>query len=65
MAGPAVSLPGTRRTTVSADVDLLRINIGEMAEGKPVVYDNQMGDDDDAHPMTAIGGGSCVIHKAK
>ena len=52
-------------------------NIGIGADGTPtkyidqlaedialdvVVYDNQMGEDEDADPATAIGGGSIVIH---
>ena len=28
-----------------------------------VVYDNQIGEDDDAPPTTVLGGGSIVIHK--
>jgi hypothetical protein len=51
--------------TASADVDLFGTNIGEMAEGEPVVYDNQVGNCDDADPMTAIDGRSSAIHKAK
>jgi hypothetical protein len=28
-----------------------------------VIYDNQMGDEDDADPATELGGGSIVIHQ--
>lgn len=42
--------------------DMLRIKIWEKASGE-VVYDNQMGMEDDATPSRAIGGGSIMIHK--
>jgi hypothetical protein len=48
--------------TPSTDVDLFRIKIWNKNNGDAVVYDNQMGDDEDADPTTAIGGGSIVIH---
>ena len=48
--------------TPSTDVDLLRIKIWDKDNGDSVVYDNQMGDDDNADPATVIGGGSIVIH---
>ncbi len=43
-------------------VDRFRIKIWDKATGS-VVYDNQMGDTDDAAASTAIEGGSIVIHK--
>jgi hypothetical protein len=49
--------------TPSTDVDLFRIKIWDKDNGDVVVYDNQLGDADDADPTTAIGGGSIVIHK--
>lgn len=49
--------------TPSTNVDLFRIKIWDKDNGDVVVYDNQMGDPDDAEPTTAIGGGSIVIHK--
>jgi PKD repeat protein len=42
--------------------DKFRIKIWEKATDA-VVYDNQLGVDDDAPPDTEIGGGSIVIHK--
>ncbi len=48
--------------TPSADVDLFRIKIWDKDNNDEVVYDNQMGDPDDADPTTEIGGGSIVIH---
>jgi PKD repeat protein len=51
--------------TPSVDVDRFRIKIWDTADGDTVVYDNQVGDADDADPTTAIGGGSIVIEKAK
>ena len=49
--------------TPSTDVDLFRIKIWDKDQGDVVIYDNQMGDDDEADAATAIGGGSIVIHK--
>ncbi len=43
-------------------VDRFRIKIWDRATGG-VIYDNQVGADDDAEPSTALGGGSIVIHK--
>jgi hypothetical protein len=51
--------------TPSTDVDLFRIKIWDKVSGDGVIYDNQMGQGEDADPTTAIGGGSIVIHKAK
>jgi PKD repeat protein len=48
--------------TPSTDVDLFRIKIWDVITGQ-VVYDNQMGEGDEAAPATAIGGGSIVIHE--
>ena len=48
--------------TPSTDIDLFRIKIWDKNDGDTAVYDNQMGDDEDAEPATAIGGGSIVIH---
>jgi uncharacterized delta-60 repeat protein len=45
-------------------VDKFRIKIWDKAIDE-VVYDNQMGAAEDANPMTEIGGGSIVVHKAK
>ena len=36
---------------------------GALAEPSEVVYDNQLGANDNADPMTALGGGSIVVHK--
>ena len=44
-------------------VDKFRIKIGDKATDA-IVYDNQMGEDDDSEAATEIGGGSIVIHKA-
>jgi hypothetical protein len=40
--------------------DKFRIKIWD---GETIVYDNQIGDLDDADPLTLLGGGSIVIHK--
>lgn len=42
-------------------VDRFRIKIWERATGE-LVYDNQMGAEDDADPQTQLGGGSIRIH---
>jgi VCBS repeat-containing protein len=51
------------KLTPSTDVDLFRIKIWDKDNDDVIVYDNQMGAEDDADPTTAIGGGSIVIHK--
>ena len=51
--------------TPSTDVDLFRIKIWDKDNGDAIVYDNQLGDEDDADPTTEIGGGNIVIHKGK
>jgi hypothetical protein len=53
------------KLTPSTDVDLFRIKIWDKDIEDTTVYDSQMGAEDDAHPGTAIGGGSIVIHKDK
>jgi hypothetical protein len=53
------------KLTPSTDVDLFRIKIWDKDNGDAIVYDNQMGDADDADPATVLGGGSIVIHKEK
>ena len=42
--------------------DLFRIKIWEKANDLEVIYDNELGDEEDAEPTTGIGGGSIVIH---
>lgn len=49
--------------TPSTSEDLFRIKIWDKDAGDAIVYDNQLGEADDADPTTAIGGGSIVIHK--
>jgi PKD repeat protein len=52
--------------TPSTDTDLFRIKIWDKGNGDFVVYDNQMGADEDEEldtSVAAIGGGSIVIHK--
>ena len=46
-------------------VDKFWIKIWDRDNGDAVVYDNQMGDTDDADATDAIEGGSIVIHKNK
>jgi hypothetical protein len=48
--------------TPSTSEDRFRIKIWDKNVGDAVVYDNQIGDDDEADVTTAIGGGSIVIH---
>ena len=51
--------------TPSTGVDMFRIKIGDKDNGDAVVYDNQLGEDEDADPTTEIQGGSIVIHRGK
>jgi hypothetical protein len=44
-------------------LDKFRIKIWDKNNGDAVVYDNQLGESDTADPVTALGGGSIVIHK--
>jgi len=50
--------------TPSTDVDLFRIKIWDKDDSDAIVYDNQMGEVEDADPTTAIGGGNIKIHQA-
>jgi hypothetical protein len=45
-------------------VDMFRIKIWDKASGL-IVYDNNIGNDDNAIPSTALSGGSIVIHSVK
>jgi hypothetical protein len=47
----------------STDQDLFRIKIWDKSSGNHVVYDNEMGKDENGDPTTVISGGSIVIHK--
>ena len=49
--------------TPSTDVDIFRVKIWDKDDNDAVVYDNQMGDADDADLTTVIQGGNIVIHK--
>ena len=42
--------------------DKFRIKIWDAADDSIVIYDNQLGADDDAEPTTTIKSGSIVIH---
>jgi hypothetical protein len=54
---------GFMLSAVDGDEDTFRIKIWD--NGDDVVYDNQMGDGDDADAATTLGGGSIVVHKPK
>ena len=43
--------------------DRFRIKLWDISAGGTIVYDNQMGNVDEADPTTAIGGGSIIIKK--
>jgi hypothetical protein len=43
-------------------LDKFRIKIWELGT-ETIVYDNQLGDVEDADPTTILGGGSIVVHK--
>ncbi|MBN1453626.1 MAG: VCBS repeat-containing protein [Anaerolineales bacterium] len=51
-------------SAIDGTPDMFRIKIWDKAT-EVVVYDNQIGVADDADPVTAIGGGSIVVHKEK
>jgi hypothetical protein len=51
------ALPG------GGDADKFRIKIWDRLDGDRVVYDNEMGEDDDTEPTTVLGGGSIHIQK--
>jgi hypothetical protein len=53
------------KLTPSSDIDLFRIKIWDMDNGDAIGYDNLGSADDDANPLTAIGGGNIVIHIGK
>jgi hypothetical protein len=51
--------------TNSTSTDRFRIKIWDITYEDAVVYDNQIGEEEDADPTTDISGGSIVIHKPK
>ena len=51
------------KLTPSTDVDMFRIKIWDKDNNDEVIYDNQLGDDEDEDPTTEIAGGQIVIHK--
>jgi hypothetical protein len=51
------------KLTPSTEVDLFRVKIWDKTNDDAVVYDNNIGNDDDVGPTTQIGGGQIVIHK--
>jgi hypothetical protein len=52
------------KLTSGANEDLFRIRIWDRAQpGEPVVYDNELGTEEDANPTTAISTGSIVIQE--
>jgi PKD repeat protein len=53
------------KLTPSTNEDLFRIKIWDKNDNDALVYDNEMDDEEDARPDTALGGGSIVIHTKK
>jgi hypothetical protein len=51
--------------TSSTSTDRFRIKIWDISNEDAVVYDNQIGEEEDADPTTDISGGSIIIHKPK
>ena len=49
--------------TPSTDTDMFRIKIWDKNNNDEVIYDNQLGDEDDCDPTTLISGGSIRIHE--
>ncbi len=69
LLAPADSVATTRVLTAidgdvngSGDADKFRIRIWDRGSGG-LVYDNQMGANDDSDPTTVLGGGNIVVHK--
>ena len=52
------------KLTPNTDVDMFRIKIWDKSTDT-VIYDNQIGDEDNDDPTTEIAGGQIVIHKKK
>jgi hypothetical protein len=42
---------------------MFRIKIWDKNNNNAVIYDNQLGDDENADPTTELAGGQIVIHK--
>ena len=49
----------------SSSEDAFRIKISDKDDNDTVVYDNEIGEADDADPTTVISGGSIKIHEGK
>ena len=49
--------------TPSTSVDMFRIKIWDKDNNDAIIYDNQLGDEDDADPSTPISGGNIRIHE--
>jgi len=49
--------------TPSTDVDMFRIKIWDKDNNDEIIYDNQLGDEDDCDPSTPISRGNIKIHK--
>ena len=50
--------------TPSTDVDLFRIKIWDKDNDDEVIYDNQLGEDENSELITELGGGQIKIHKS-
>ncbi len=53
------------KLTLSTEIDLFRIKIYDKDNGDEVVYDNQLGGEEDSDASMAINKGAIVIHKGK
>jgi hypothetical protein len=50
-------------TPSNDDTDTFRIKIWDKNDNNAIIYDNQLGDQENADPTTEIAGGQIVIHK--
>ena len=61
--GFIISVIDAALTPDSGDTDMFRIKIWDKNNNDAIVYDNQLGDEENAEPTTEIAGGQIVIHK--
>jgi hypothetical protein len=50
-------------TPSNDDNDMFRIKIWDKNDNNAIIYDNQLGDEENTDPITEIAGGQIVIHK--
>ncbi|MGF3584279.1 MAG: PKD domain-containing protein [Thermoplasmatota archaeon] len=61
--GFIISVIDSALTPDNDDVDMFRIKIWDKNNNDAIIYDNQLGDEENNDPTTEIAGGQIVIHK--